>query len=174
MWFDFEFSKCREALLSKQKDIKREGRVTNPISKNEINKRYEQGLLGYMTPKLLLNTLLINSTIYFAMRGGGTEHRDLCWGILLKQNENLHKVYLVRIKRQTKTRTGADITNIPKMYKISDNKDRCPVTTNKVFADKRPQPGYPFLLSTVNHVHDPLDKVSLFIRMSVGRNTLNC
>lgn len=52
------------------------------------------GQLGNNTPMSLLNTLWLYNTIQFGMRGGGEEHRNLCWGdIELKYDNELKKEY---------------------------------------------------------------------------------
>ena len=39
----------------------------------------KKGLLGTRNPEVLLNTLWLNSTMHFGLRGS-KEHRDMCWG----------------------------------------------------------------------------------------------
>ena len=79
------------------------------------------------------------------MRGGAAEHRALCWGdVRLGFDKELDKHYLEYNDRQTKTRTGADISmyrNKPRMYEMLETPDRCPVNIYKTYRDKRPQ-GY--------------------------------
>ncbi|KAJ8306414.1 hypothetical protein KUTeg_016959 [Tegillarca granosa] len=67
------------------------------------------------------------------------------------------------------TRTGQ-----PRMYELSEKRERCPVTTYKIYADKRPsnfsQPEHSFYLVVVTHTH-----VRRLIMNSgpIGKNKLN-
>jgi len=59
---------------------------------------YEKGLLGTRNPEALLNTLWLNSTMHFGLRGC-KEHRDMCWGdVKLKETAD-GKEYLELINQ---------------------------------------------------------------------------
>ena len=96
-----EFSNAREALKSKQKDLKKQGLGNKPktadaINENEINELYNQQQLGNATPASLLNTIWLNNTLHFGIRAGGEEHRSLCFGDLkLCFDQELKAEYLV-------------------------------------------------------------------------------
>lgn len=81
---DLQFEKTRKALSSKQKDLKRKAKGNKPnasvaISEDDIQVLFEKKLLGTERPEALLNTLWLNNTTQFSLRGC-KEHRDMCWG----------------------------------------------------------------------------------------------
>ena len=87
---DLVFEKTRKVLQSKQKQLKKQGKGNKPkasvaLTSEEINILYEKGLLGMSSPEALLNTLWLNNTLHFGLRGC-KEHRDMCWG-----DRKLHK-----------------------------------------------------------------------------------
>jgi len=87
---DLVFEETRKVLLFKQKELKKKGkgkgnRPNASIDSDELNTLYEKGLLGTRNLEALLNTLWLNSTMHFALRGC-KEHRDMYWGnIKLKE-----------------------------------------------------------------------------------------
>ena len=113
---DLVFEKTRKVLLSKQKELKKKGKGNRPnasiaLTSDELNTLYEKGLLGTRNPEALLNTLWLNNTMHFGLRGC-KEHRDMCWGdVKLKEIADV-KEYLEFNERQTKTRTSSDCHNI--------------------------------------------------------------
>ena len=81
---DQAFEKTRRALTSKQKELKKQGKGNKPnasvaLTSAEPNTLYEKSLLGTQNPEALLNTLWLNNTMHFGLRGC-KEHRDICWG----------------------------------------------------------------------------------------------
>ena len=63
------------------KELKKKGKGTLrlALTSDELNTLYEKGLLGTRNPEVLLNTLWLNNTMQFGLRGY-KEHRDMCWG----------------------------------------------------------------------------------------------
>ena len=179
-----EFAKMREVLKCKQKDLKSKGfgnrpNVADSISDQELDLLYEREQLGSSTPESLLNTLWLNNTLIFGMRGGSAEHRLLCWGdVQLRYDAECEAEYLEYNERQTKTRTGIDVSNIrkvkPKMFATGDS--RCPVAMYKAFARKRPEamnkPDSPFYLGVVTHNNRPTCYEQWFLSQAVGVNKL--
>ena len=102
-----EFSNAREALMSKQKDLKKQGRGNKPktadaINENEINELYNQQQLGNATPASLLNTMWLNNTLHFGI-WAGDQHRSLYFGDLkLCYDQDMKAEYLLFNERQTK------------------------------------------------------------------------
>ena len=180
-----EFSNAREALKCKQKDLKRQGKGNKPqaadaVTEEHIDKLYESDQLGTKTPSSLINTLWFNNTLHFGMRAGGAEHRQLCWGDLqLCYDHDLQKEYIEFNERQTKTRTGEDISNTrkekPRMYAELGH-PRCPVATYKKYADKRPEKmctnDSPFYLATITHKINPGEDERWFLSQPIGVNKL--
>ena len=81
---DLVFEKTRKVLQSKQKQLKKQGKGNKPkasvaLTSEELKIFYEKGLLGMCSPEALLNTLWLNNTLHFGLRGC-QEHRDMCWG----------------------------------------------------------------------------------------------
>ena len=87
----FVFERTRKVLLSKEKEFKKKGKGNKPnasvaLTSDELNTLYEKGLLGTRNPEALSNTLWVNNTMHFGLRGC-KEHRQMCWGdVKLKQN----------------------------------------------------------------------------------------
>ena len=93
-------------------------------------------------------------------------------------DKELDKHYLEYNERQTKTRTGADISmyrNKPRMYEMPETPDRCPVNIYKTYSDKRHQ-GYSnpddtyYIAATT--VVNPGPNQAWFMRGPVGQNKL--
>lgn len=75
-----EFSKTRDALKAKQRDLKAQGKgskpmKSDPITDQEIDVLYASNQLGSANPNSVINTLWFLNTLHFGMRGGSTEHR---------------------------------------------------------------------------------------------------
>ena len=100
---DLQFEKTRKALSSKQKDLKRKGKGNKPnasvaISEDDIQVLYEKKLLGTESPEALLNTLWLNNTTQFDLRGckelgtcawatRSTRKHQLQWNFLNTEND---------------------------------------------------------------------------------------
>ena len=144
---DREFSEVQDILKKKQRQLKSIGKgnkpnSADPLTDEEIEQLYCDGVLGNKTPRGLLNTVWLNSCIPFGMRPG-KEQRDLCWGDLeLKVDAQGVRYVEFSTEPQTKTRTGENPRNIretrPKMFENPDNIERCPVTAFLSYKDKRP------------------------------------
>ena len=50
------------------------------LTDEEVDILYENNMLGVSSAESLLNTVWLNNTIDFGMRGC-QEHRDLCWAM---------------------------------------------------------------------------------------------
>ena len=62
-------------LKDKQKDLKARGlgnkpRTTNSVTDEETEKLYASKCVGIESPQAVINTLWLNSTIHFGLRGG--------------------------------------------------------------------------------------------------------
>ena len=76
-----EFGQARKALQSRQKDLKQTRKGNKPnasvaLTEEEIKLLYDKELLETPTPKALLNTIWLNNTIHFGLRGC-KQHRDI-------------------------------------------------------------------------------------------------
>ena len=100
------FTRTREVLKSKQKQLKRLGKGNKPqeassLTPEEIDVLFEKKQFGASSPKALINTLWFNNCLHFGLRGG-KEQRDLNWGdIVLKADSSGGKfvVYVYIINR---------------------------------------------------------------------------
>ena len=76
-----------------------------PITTEEENKLWEQGILGNSSPQVLLDTMVFLCGMYFALRSG-QEHRSLqCSQIELFEPQN-SPPYLVYNENYSKNNTG--------------------------------------------------------------------
>jgi hypothetical protein len=143
---DDELYKSRQALTAKFKELKSLGmgnqpNAADPLTDIEINKFYDDNLLGADNPHALQNTIYLNNNYHFGLRGV-TEPYNLCSGdITLKVDTNGDEYLQYCKERQTKTRQGDNIGNIRKSGPIAmENKSdrtRCPVLAYKLFSLKR-------------------------------------
>lgn len=144
---DLAFKTTRKTLQSKQIELKKQGKGNKPnVSVNvshtsELNAMYVKSLLGTRNSESLSNTLWLNNTMHFGLRGG-KEHRDMSWSdVKLKQTADGEK-HLEFNEKQTKTRAGSDCRNVrkiaPKMF-ATDGSGRDPVVTYNLYARKRPE-----------------------------------
>jgi hypothetical protein len=117
--------------------------AADPLTDIEINKFYDDNLLGADYPRAVQNTIYLNNNYHFGLRGV-TEHYSLCWGdITLKMDTNVDEYLQYCKERYTKTRQEDNIGNIRKSGPIAmENKSgrtRCPVLAYKLFSLKRPE-----------------------------------
>ena len=156
---DPKFTRLRDALKAKQKELKKQGRgnkpnATNALSKEEIDILFEKKVLGTSSPQSLLNTVWLNNILHFGLR-----ERNLRWGDVVLETDSQGKEYLVHSERQTKSRQGDNSRDVrlakPRMYENKEiQEERNPVNVYKRYRDKRPpsmmEPDAPFYLA-VNH-----------------------
>ncbi|XP_033727679.1 glutamine-rich protein 1-like [Pecten maximus] len=172
------FSKTSKKILKKQ-GLGNQPKTADAISDAEINQLYDAGELGANSPNSILNTLWFNNTLLFGMRSGAAEHRALCWGdIHHGYDPELEREYLEYNERQTKTRTGADISLFrkkPRAYENLENPERCPVKIYKTYKEKRPCDfsgnDHPFYLAA-STIKSPTMYDQWFSRCPVGQNKL--
>lgn len=146
---DAAFKTTMATLKAKQKELKAKRLGNKPMTSDsltdeEIEKLYASKCLGTESPQAIINTLWLNSTIHFGLRGG-KEQRELRWGdVKLKQTPDGKEYLEYSVERQTKTRTGSDprITRQikPRMYSAPDlPAERDPVRVYKLYASKCPE-----------------------------------
>ena len=181
-----EFQESRDALRSKQRDLKAQGKGSkpnkaDPLTDEEINHLYECNELGIKTPSSLINTLWFLNTLHFGIRGGSEEHRNIHWGdIQLKHDPANRTDYLEYHERATKTRTGEDLRNTrvcpPRAYATPSDRERCPVHTYMVYQSKRPEgysnPDDPFYLAVVTNNKNPSVSEKWFLKGPIGKNKI--
>ena len=132
---------------------------------------------GVSSAESLLNTVWLNNTIHFGMRGC-QEHRDLCWGDVKLCKDTQGNEYLVYNERQIKTRSRVDASNVrkvsSKMFSTGDERD--PVVAYKIYREKRPEnmmaDDAPFYLG-INHTKTDGSKKHWVKSAPMGVNKLN-
>ena len=141
-----EFRKTRETLVAKQKELKKAGKgnkskATRALTDEEVDILYGKNLLGLSSPESLLNTLWLNNTQHFGLRGC-QEHRDMKWGDIQLKTSADGVEFLEYTERQIKTRTGAGPKDFravkPKIFSVPGS-DRDPVQAYHLYASKRPE-----------------------------------
>ena len=141
-----EFRKTRETLVAKQKELKKAGKgnktkAARALTDEEVDVLYSKELLGLSSPESLLNTLWLNNTQHFGLRGC-QEHRNMRWGDVQSQTSADGTEFLEYTERQTKTRTGAEPKDTrtvkPKMFSVPGS-DRDPLRAFHLYAAKRPE-----------------------------------
>ena len=177
-----EFRKTKEVLVAKQKELKKEGKGNKPnaarmLTDEEVDILYGQDLLGCSSSEALINTIWLNNTQFFGLRGC-QEHRDMRWGDVERKETADGTGFLEYSERQTKTRTGADPkdsrTVKPKMFAVVGS-ERDPVRAYDIYASKRPDdlktPDSPFYLA-INHTTKAVNTKPWFKSAPMGVNKL--
>ena len=125
-------------------EVKQKGNRPNTsiaLTSDELNMLYKKGLISTRNPEALLNTLWLNCTLHFGLRGC-KEHRDMCRGDVKLKETAGGKEYLGFNERQTKTRIDTDCRDIraivPKMF-ATDESEKDPIVVYKLYAQKRPE-----------------------------------
>ena len=176
---DLAFEGLRKTLHSKQKQLKKGNKphASVALTEDKIKILYEKGLLGASSPEAILNTLWLNNSLHFGLRGI-KEHHDMRWGDVKLCKTDHGEEYLEIDERQTSTRTGADPRDMrafaPKMFSTNGSEND-PVAVYKVFAEKRPEkmndPDAPFY-TVVNNVKPKSTDKCWFKCNAVGSNKL--
>ncbi len=128
---DPHFKVVKNSLDNHMKSLAKEGFVQPhnqavPISVNEENSLWEQGVLGDDTPEKLVNTLMYLIGIHFALHGGD-EHKALKVGLFaqikLMYDEEQDVKYLQYQPTQLKNNQGGikDMWHKPKVVKAYEN-----------------------------------------------------
>lgn len=171
------FEKTRKTLHSKQKQLKKQGRgnkpnASVPVTEEEMKVLYNKGLLGISSPEALLNSLWLNNSLHFGLRGI-QEHHNTCWGDVTLNKTADGVEFLEYNERQTKTPTDANVSDMrplaPKMFGTNSN-EKDPVAVYKLFVQKRPDgmkgAESPFYLA-VNHACEGQKQFCLFFEQIV-------
>ena len=183
------FAKTRDALKSKQKQLKWLGKGNKPkdaasFDQEEIDLLFRNGVMGIHSPQALINTLWFNNCLHFGKRGG-KEQRNLSWEDVVLKTDCHGKEYLEYLtERQTKTKPGDNPLNRrqikPRTYEnLSEPDERNPISAYKFYMTKRPKEtlvdGSPFYL-TINHLSKEklaLSGAKWFKSQPMGANKLN-
>ncbi|XP_070547977.1 uncharacterized protein KIAA1958-like [Ptychodera flava] len=176
------FQKSRDALAAKRKQLKATGKGNLPKKSQAITEDHEKALveagqLGIHSPNAVLNTIWLNNTKLFGLRGSD-EHRQMKWGdVSVARDENGE--YLVYNERLTKTRRGEPGNTrkfAPRAYASPSKPQTCPVTVYRAYAKRRPEAmnfdDAPFYLG-IEYVTSTLQRGIWFRKQPMGVNKLN-
>ena len=148
------------------------------MTDEEVDILYGLNLLGSANGEALLNTVWLNNTQHFGLRGC-QEHRDMKWGDVELKTTADGLEHLEYNERQTKTRTGSqpkDTRTVkPKMFAVRGS-EKDPVLFYRQYARKRPDDmnnkDSPFYLA-INHTRNPASGKPWFKSAPMGVNKLN-
>ena len=160
---DRQFTKAREALSSKRKQLRRVGKGQKPnkalgLTETQIQMLWDEKQLGYETPHSLLCTAWFNNTLFFGWRARDEHHRIKFGDFQIKCEDGPQGKECDEwiTERGSKTRTGehdfvADRSFNPKMYATVG--PCCPVHIVKEYLARRPPemslPDSPFYLVAI-------------------------
>lgn len=114
-----EFEKCVRVLEANQKQLKCMGlgnksNASDELTDADIDKLYENKLLGVHAPLPLVNLLHLTFSLHFGMIGG-KEQKDLKLGdISIGKDSTGHEFLYHKKERQTKTRQGQNPNDLRK------------------------------------------------------------
>ena len=161
------FAKTRDALKSKQKELKRLGKgnkLREPLVSTKRRLIYFSRRESWEFIHSF-NTLWFNNCLHFGKRGG-KEQRNLSWEDVVLKTDCHGKEYLEYLtERQTKTKPGDNPLNRrqikPRTYEnLSEPDERNPISAYKFYMTKRPKEtlvdGSPFYLTIDNLSNEKL------------------
>jgi hypothetical protein len=142
---DGQFFLSREAIRSKCRELKKQGKGTRPTRKraptqNELNTMWEKGALGADSPDALQQTMWWIMCTRFGKRAN-KENREMKWGDIQVKTNAAGLRYLVNNERETKTRHGQtddDAREQIRVYEDQEHPEYCPVTLFNLYVSKRP------------------------------------
>ncbi|XP_045200507.2 uncharacterized protein KIAA1958-like [Mercenaria mercenaria] len=180
-----EFRRSREVLKAKCKDLKEKGKGnkpnrSEPFTKAEIEILHKKQILGDHSPQALLNSMWLNNTMHFGLRGR-QEHLTMLWGDLDVGVTADGTEYVAFTERATKTRNGSERDPrhfTPKMF-AQPGDDACPVRLFKLYGELRPvkmcSPDSKFYLSlNPNFGKECATGHLWYISAPMGKNKLGC
>lgn len=129
------FTKSRECLKAKKKNLKKLGFGNRPnaaeaVDSEEEDELFQSGAFGTENPDSLISALWYMNTMHFGLRGSH-EHRQLKWGDVTLQTEPSGRQKLIYNERLTKTRDGSNTRNTrayaPKSWSNEKDEKKCHV-----------------------------------------------
>ncbi len=136
---------AKNSITAKQKVLKEKGLGNRPNKADAISVEEEEILWNSQmlldNPQGLLNAMWYRIQNMCGQRGNEGA-RQMLWGDFeLKSDENQNR-YLEFNERATKTRSGADLSNVrdfpPKMWELPNTPERCPVNIYLEYTKRRP------------------------------------
>ena len=180
---DKEFSKSRNVLAAKRKNLTLQGKGNYPNASRELttaeeDQLFQSGQFSIEDPKALQKALWWFFSLHFGWRARD-ESRKLTWGDVHLENdpETGAECLVWKTEKGSKTRTGQEGGHRrafePKAY-ASVNKSRCPVEFYKVYRSHRPESmlatDAPFYLA-INHKRKPEDQI-WYLNRPLGKNEI--
>ena len=183
---DHEFSKSREVLAAKRKNLVRQGKgnctnATRELTEAEEDALFENGQFVVHDPKSLQRTLWWFLSLHFGWRARD-ESRKLCWGdIGLATDPETDSEYLVwESEREVYMFSAKQALDKMVVIREPSNPKRTQATTSqdaqfyKAFRSHRSEamlePDAPFYLA-INHQRKPTDKV-WYLDRPLGKNEI--
>ncbi|MES9905046.1 MAG: DUF3504 domain-containing protein [Sedimenticola sp.] len=104
------FSKVRDTLAKKQRQLKSEGKgnlpnKTDPLTDEDVEQLWNSDQLGAATPDSILQTLWLYNTVHFGLRSC-QEHRDMRWGDISLKTDDSGQEYLQFSERYWRETNG--------------------------------------------------------------------
>ena len=118
-------------------------RQAEPIQVSEENALWEKGLLGCITPQVLVDTMVFLCGLYFALRSG-QEHRSLTFDQIELFEPDDGPAYLVYTENVSKNNTGGLAQRKVQAKQVvhhsnTSNPERCFVQLFKIYCQHCPQ-----------------------------------
>ena len=118
-------------------------RQAEPIQVSEENALWEKGLLGCITPQVLVDTMVFLCGLYFALRSG-QEHRSLTFDQIELFEPDDGPAYLVYTENVSKNNTGGLAQRKVQAKQVvhhsnTSNPERCFVQLFKIYHQHCPQ-----------------------------------
>ena len=179
---DQEFSKCREVLLAKKRELVQQHAKGNrpqacrELTITEEDQLFQLGLFGKHEPEVLQRTVWWVLSLHFGFRARD-ESRRLKWGDIVLSNdpETGCELMLWKAERGSKTRhgNGQQQRAFYPTAQATEN-ERCPVQLYRAFAEHRPlemkQPDSPFFLA-INHRRQPSSQI-WYSKAALGKSKI--
>ena len=178
---DQQFSKCREVLSARKRDlVVNNAKGNRPQAARELTEAEEDllfktGQFGEHEPEVLQRTVWWVLSLQFGFRARD-ESRKLQWGDVGLENDPLtgKQVLVWKAERGSKTRHGDGHSKAFNPKAHATGNERCPVHLYLKFAGHRPEemkkPESPFFLA-IKRKRKPEDKI-WFMRSALGKNKI--
>ena len=175
------FRRLNRTLDNLFKELRKEGigedsKHRDPLSKQEINRLWETGVLGISTPNQLLNTVFFTAGLYCCLRGG-EEHRSLRFSHFKRTSNPDVWTYT---EQASKNRPGGlahlktEHKTVP-IYAIPSAGEHCPIFILDLYLSKVPEEAITkdsaFYLRPVEKPNEGVQP--WFTNQVVGKNKLN-
>ena len=143
------FFKSREAIASKCRELKKQGKGNQPQKKraptqSEVKQMWDQGAIGCSSPRTLQHSMWWVMSTRFGKRANkeNVDKYPMRWGdVSVKKNADGLQ-YFVANERNTKTRQGDAPNEVKEVIRVYEDREEpayCPVSMYQLYASKRPK-----------------------------------